>query len=80
MPRVWIPSACWGQAGSGGSDSMELGLLNVGGVFVVLLAGCILATFTAIWEMMINVAKKSNKHKVCWAFPKNLSEKTEKCI
>lgn len=45
-------------------DSNKLGMSNVGGVFVVLIAGCIIAFLVSILEFMWNVRKVAVHEKV----------------
>ncbi|XP_073988412.1 glutamate receptor ionotropic, kainate 2-like isoform X2 [Rhodnius prolixus] len=55
-------SACRDDAGKTASN--ELGLSNVGGVFLVLLAGCTVAFFVAILEFLWNVRKVAVQEKI----------------
>ncbi|XP_077295106.1 glutamate receptor ionotropic, kainate 2-like isoform X2 [Arctopsyche grandis] len=67
MKDKWWKEKCGGGACSDDakdSSSQELGLSNVGGVFVVLVGGCVLAIVTAAGEMIFNVAGRSRKHKI----------------
>lgn len=54
--------ACAADAGK--VDSNELGISNVGGVFLVLLAGCTVAFFVAILEFLWNVRKVAVQEKI----------------
>lgn len=48
----------------GGGDSAELGIANVGGVFLVLIVGCATAFFVSILEFLWNVRKVAVEEKV----------------
>ena len=52
------------EAESAKADSNELGLDNVGGVFVVLIAGTLAAFFMAILELLWNCRKIAVEEKV----------------
>lgn len=51
------------QAKSGESEAQALSLQNVGGVFLVLFLGAILALFGSFLEMVAHVYKESRKKK-----------------
>ncbi|XP_014247084.1 glutamate receptor ionotropic, kainate 2-like isoform X2 [Cimex lectularius] len=48
----------------GGGDSAELGIDNVGGVFLVLIVGCAVAFFVAILEFLWNIRKVAVQEKI----------------
>jgi len=50
------------SAGSGAAS--ELGLPNVGGVFVVLIAGCVMAIFISLLELCWHVGQMTKDKKV----------------
>lgn len=54
---------CDADSGSG-SDTPELGMANVGGVFLVLLIGCFCAIIIGICEFLWNVRKVAIDQKV----------------
>lgn len=54
---------CWQDDGQS-SEASELDLKNVGGVFVVLVGGVIIACFITIFEMIYNLLQVSHKEKV----------------
>lgn len=55
---------CLQDKGGSGNPS-SLNLQNVGGVFVVLMAGLCLACFVALFEILCKVYETSQREKVC---------------
>lgn len=46
----------------------DLDIRNVGGVFVVLIGGCLVAFIVAWIEFFINVTKIAIEERVCWNY------------
>lgn len=53
-------------AGGGGGDTLELGMDNVGGVFLVLGAGLVISIIVGIIDFLWNIRQISIDEKVNW--------------
>lgn len=54
----------WQRLKGSNDGADELGLANMGGVYVVLLGGCVIATIVGLIDCLIAVRKRSKKCKV----------------
>ncbi|KAG5684283.1 hypothetical protein PVAND_013519 [Polypedilum vanderplanki] len=62
--KWWKGGKCQKQDSGGSDDAAELGIANVGGVFVVLGFGCLFALIVAILEFLWNVKKVAVEQKL----------------
>ena len=60
----YLLGKCEDEAEGGSDDAAELGIANVGGVFVVLGFGCLFALVVAALEFLWNVKKVAIYEKV----------------
>lgn len=56
------------ETSAGEASANELGLDNVGGVFVVLISGCAFAFLVAVLEFILNTRKVAIEYKVCFCY------------
>jgi len=61
FPLIWL---CSLQATGGSGNPSSLNLENVGGVFVVLMAGLLVSCFVALFELLCKVYETSKREKV----------------
>ena len=63
--KWWKPNiTCTSDSASASDSAAELGLGNVGGVFVVLGGGCFVAFIVAIFEFLWNIKNVAIEEKV----------------
>lgn len=64
----YLLGKCEGVTAGGSDDAAELGIDNVGGVFVVLGFGCLFALVVAALEFLWNVKKVAIDEKVSYLY------------